>query len=110
MKSTQQTPVFTEQDMIQFGQWCVKAVGKSFLITPTHLDKWFYNKVTAGIDLPTDYILVKQPLDERDPVVQWQCLGCGQDTSNAKWLGCCSRECMKSWLETNPVNRAAGEI
>lgn len=68
-----------------------------------------YEEPSIGVDLPTDYPIIK-PKEEEPTTVFWQCLGCGSETSNSRWLGCCSRECMKAWLETNPVNRAAGKI
>ena len=35
--------------------------------------------------------------------VQWQCPSCGQYTSEHNFICCCSRECLKLWLDKTNV-------
>ena len=38
--------------------------------------------------------------------IQWPCPNCNQDTSETKWICCCSQQCLKMWLDKTNVDKS----
>jgi hypothetical protein len=52
-----------------------------------------------------------QPTEKPDfDKVMWSCLNCSKDTSETNWLGCCSNDCMKQWMDKGQPNEALKNI
>lgn len=42
--------------------------------------------------------------------VEWQCLNCKKDTREKSWMGNCSQECLKQWMDKNNLISATVKL